>query len=288
MDKFWQTLADLDRRWLFAVTFLAISIPLLTGIVLPQKVTPMVENVFNAIDELPSGTKILIPLDYDPSAEGELQPMADAFVRHAAQKKHKLYFMTIWPTGVAMIQRQIATLKKEYPEYEYGKDYVNLGYRPGYEGVIKLITSDLPKLYGSDQQGTPVSKISMMAEIDSIKKFPLIVNVSAGDPGLKQWVQYAATPFDSIEIVGGTTGVQASTLYPYIPNQMIGMIAGIKPAAEYEKLMFEKYPEIEEVPSSNMANVYMTSQEAAHFMLIAIIILGNVVMWQTSGKRGRS
>jgi len=288
MDKFWQTLADLDRRWLFAVTFLAISIPLLTGIVLPQKVTPMVENVFNAIDELPSGTKILIPLDYDPSAEGELQPMADAFVRHAAQKKHKLYFMTIWPTGVAMIQRQIATLKKEYPEYEYGKDYVNLGYRPGYEGVIKLITSDLPKLYGSDQQGTPVSKISMMAEIDSIKKFPLIVNVSAGDPGLKQWVQYAATPFDSIEIVGGTTGVQASTLYPYIPNQMIGMIAGIKPAAEYEKLMFEKYPEIEEVPSSNMANVYMTSQEAAHFMLIAIIILRNVVMWQTSGKRGRS
>ena len=108
MDKFWNSLADLDRRWLFALTFLAISIPLLTGIVLPQKVTPMVKNVFNAIDELPTGTKILMPLDYDPSAEGELQPMADAFIRHAAQKNHKIYFMTIWPTGVAMIQRQVA------------------------------------------------------------------------------------------------------------------------------------------------------------------------------------
>jgi hypothetical protein len=288
MDKFWNSLADLDRRWLFALTFLAISIPLLTGIVLPQKVTPMVENVFNAIDELPSGTKILMPLDYDPSAEGELQPMADAFLRHAAQKNHKIYFMTIWPTGVAMIQRQVATLKKEYPEYVYGEDYVNLGYRPGYEGVIKLITSDLPKLYGADQQGTPVAKIPMMADIDNIKQFPLIVNVGAGDPGLKQWVQYAATPFDSIEIVGGTTGVQASTLYPYIPNQMIGMIAGIKPAAEYEKLMFEKYPEIEKRPNSNMANVFMTSQEVAHFMLIGIIILGNLVMWQTSGRRDQS
>jgi len=187
-----------------------------------------------------------------------------------------------------MIQRQIATLKKEYPDYKYGEDYVNLGYRPGYEGVIKLITSDLPKLYDSDQKGTPVAQIPMMNDIENIQQIPLIVNVSSGDPGLKQWVQYAATPYDSIEIVGGTTGVQASTLYPYIPNQMIGMLAGIKPAAEYEKLMFENYPEIEKRDAANMANVFMTSQEVAHFMLIAIIALGNLVMWKTSGKRGRS
>ena len=288
MQNFWQRLSDLDRRWLFGLTFLAISIPLMTGIVLPQKVSPMVENVFNAIEDLPEGSKVLIPMDYDPSAEGELQPMADAFIRHAAEKKHKLYFITIWPTGVGMIQRQIATLKKEYPDYKYGEDYVNLGYRPGYEGVIKLITSDLPKLYDSDQKGTPVAQIPMMNDIENIQQIPLIVNVSSGDPGLKQWVQYAATPYDSIEIVGGTTGVQASTLYPYIPNQMIGMLAGIKPAAEYEKLMFENYPEIEKRDAANMANVFMTSQEVAHFMLIAIIALGNLVMWKTSGKRGRS
>ncbi|MBD3673969.1 MAG: hypothetical protein HUJ26_10640 [Planctomycetaceae bacterium] len=288
MNTIWHKLADLDRRWLFALTFLAIGIPLLTGVVLPQKVSPMVVNVFDAIDTLPEGSSILMPLDFDPSAEGELQPMANAFVRHCAEKKHKIYFMTIWPQGVGMIQRQIALLKKEYPDYQYGKDYVNLGYRPGYEGVIKLITSDLPKLYDSDQQGTPVSQIPMMQGIDNIQQLPLIVNVSSGDPGLKQWVQYAATPYDSIEIVGGTTGVQASTLYPYIPNQMIGMLAGIKPAAEYEKVMFEKYPEIEERPESNLAHIFMTSQEVAHFMLIAIIILGNLVMWKTSGQGGRS
>jgi len=288
MNPIWQKLADLDRRWLFGLTFLAIGIPLLTGVVLPQRVSPIVENVFEAIDELPDGSIILMPLDFDPSAEGELQPMANAFVRHAAEKNHKIYFMTIWPQGVGMIQRQIALLKKEYPDYEYGEDYVNLGYRPGYEGVIKLITSDLPKLYDSDQQGTPVNQIPMMKEIDNIQQFPLIVNVSSGDPGLKQWVQYAATPYDSIEIVGGTTGVQASTLYPYIPNQMIGMLAGIKPAAEYEKLMFEKYPEIEERPEANLAHIFMTSQEVAHFMLITIIILGNLVMWKTRGTGGRS
>ena len=51
-------------------------------------------------------------LDFDPSAEGELQPMANAFVRHCAEKKHKLYFLTIWPQGVGMIQRQISIIER--------------------------------------------------------------------------------------------------------------------------------------------------------------------------------
>ncbi|HUG20209.1 MAG TPA: hypothetical protein VMM56_14585 [Planctomycetaceae bacterium] len=280
----WRFLATLDRRWLFGLTIFVVGIPLMTGIVLTQKPSPMVIDVFNAIDDLPEGSSVLLPLDFDPSAEGELQPMAEAFTRHCAEKKHKLYYLTIWPQGVGMIQRQISILSKEYPDYKNGVDYVNLGYRPGYEVVINTIVNDFPGLYDADQNGNPVSTIPMMKGIKNIRGFPLIVNVSAGDPGLKQWIQYAATPFDTIEIVGGTTGVQASTLYPYIPRQMIGMLAGIKPAAEYEELLFNKYPEIAEKPKTNTASVFMTAQEAAHFMLIGIIILGNLVMWQTDRK----
>ena len=281
----WQKLSNLDRRWLFLLTAFAIGIPLTTGTVLPLRISPMTRDVFQAIEELPEGTRILMPLDYDPNTQGELLPMANAFVRHCAEKKHKIYFMTLWPSGVGMNQRAVKLLKDEYPEYVYGKDYVNLGYRPGLEGVIALIVNDVRGLFSADQQGTPISQISMMDGIDNIRKMPLIVNVSAGDPGLKQWVQYAATPFDSIEIVAGTTGVQASNLYPYIPDQMIGMLAGIKPAAEYEILLLEKYPELKDRPNPNMARVYMTSQEVAHFMLIGVIIFGNVVMFVAGSRK---
>lgn len=287
MEKFWHFLAALDRRWLFCLTFVVVGLPLMTGIVLPQKVSPMVENVFNAIEKLPEGSRVLLPLDFDPSAEGELEPMANAFVRHCAERKHKIYFMTVWPQGVGMVQRQVANLKKEY-DYEEGIDFVNLGFGPGEDGAIKSVVSDFSGLYDADQKGTPLSQIPMMDGVDSVKQIPLIVNVSAGDPGLKQWIQYAATPHDSIEIVGGTTGVQASAMYPYIPGQMIGMLAGLKPAAEYETLLFEKYPHLADRPESNLAGIRMTSQEAAHFMLIAIIILGNIVMWNTRTTRNRT
>lgn len=281
----WNLLANLDRRWMFALTFLVVGIPLLMKIDLPQRASQMTRNVFEAIEELPDGSDVLMPIDFDPSTEGELQPMADAFVRHCAEKRHKLYFLTIWPQGVGIIQRQIAILEKEYPDYEYGQDYVNLGYRPGYEAVIDLIVSDLPGLYDSDQNGTPVTQIPMMKGIRNIQQIPLIVNVSAGDPGLKQWVQLAASPYESIEIVGGTTGVQASNLYPYVPNQMIGMLAGAIPAAQYESLLLEKYPQIAERPNSAVATRYMPSQEAAHFMLILFIVLGNLSMLGSKDKR---
>jgi len=282
MEKIWGFLATLDRRWLFGLTFFVVGLPLLTGIVLPQKISPMTENVFDAIDNLPAGSRVLMALDFDPSAEGELEPMANAFVRHCAEKGHKIYFMTVWPQGVGMIQRQMALLKQEYPtKYEYGKNYVTLGYGPGLDGAIKSVVSGFSGLYDADQRGTPLSRIPMMEGVDSVKDIPLIINVSAGDPGLKQWIQYAATPYKSINIVGGTTGVQASTLYPYIPGQMIGMLAGLKPAAEYEVLLLKKYPELAERPDANLGGMRMTSQEAAHFTLILIIILGNIVMWKT-------
>lgn len=278
--------SKLDRRWMFTLTFLVISVPLMMQIELPQTASQMTQNVFNAVEELPEESRILLAIDFDPATEGELQPMADAFTRHCAEKNHKIYFLTIWPQGVGIIQRQINLLKKEYPNYEYGVDYVNLGYRPGYEAVIDLIVSDLPGLYDADQNGTPVAKIPMMEGIRNIQQIPLIINVSAGDPGLKQWVQYAATPFESIKIVGGTTGVQATNLYPYIPNQMIGMLAGAIPAAQYEALLFQRYPHIKDIDGADVATQYMPSQEAAHFMLIIFIALGNLAMWGERKKRG--
>lgn len=270
---------QLDRRWLFALTILVVGLPLLLRLESTQReVSQMVTNVYEAIDNLPEGSLVLLPFDYDPSAEGELQPMADVFVRHCAERKHKLIFLTIWPQGVGMIQRATNLLQQEYPEYRYGIDFVNLGYRPGYEVVINTVINDLPSLYDADQVGTPVRQIPLMRGVENIRNIPLIINVSSGDPGLKQWIQYAATPYESINIVAGTTGVQASTLYPYIPHQMIGMLPSLKSAAEYEQRLLKKYPHIGERESvTNTAQLRMMSQDAAHVMLIAFIVVSNLI-----------
>ena len=94
-------LAKLDRRWIFLLMFLTVSTAILTQVKFPEKVSPMVQEVFDTIEELPDGRTVLLAFDYDPASEGELQPMASAFTRHCALKKHKLYYSTLWPQGVA-------------------------------------------------------------------------------------------------------------------------------------------------------------------------------------------
>lgn len=84
----------------------------------------------------------------------------------------------------------------------------------------------------------------MMREVRSVQDMDLLVNVSAGYPGSKEWVLYASTPFgrspsnpDGFQMVAGCTGVQAPLMYPYIPRQLAGLLGAIKGAAEYEFLV---------------------------------------------------
>ena len=267
---------DLDRRWIFLVMFLAVAIPILLELQFPEAPSPIVQNVFDAIENLPDGSVILLAFDYDPASKGELEPMAAAFTRHCAEKKHKLIFMTLWPQGVPMLQNAIDIVNQEYPQYTYGTDYVNLGFRPGSEGVIKVVVGDMKELFTGDQHGTSLTDLPLTQNLKNIREVDLLANVSAGSPGTKEWVQYAATPYQ-IPIVTGTTGVTAPGLYPYIPDQMIGMLGAIKGAAEYEKIILQEYPRLAENPKAEEGLRRMGPQLTAHVLMVVLIVIGNIV-----------
>ncbi len=300
-------LKNLDRRWIFLLMALSVIIPIIvigiTGQELPEYPTPLARAVFDQIEKLEPGDRVLLAFDYDPASQGELQPMATSFVRHCAEKQLKLYFLALWPVGPQMIDETITNvIINEYntrpdvvgteKEYVYGEDYVNLGFKSGNEGVIKVIVSNLRELYTTDATGTSVDKIPMMQSIQNVRQMHLQINVSAGYPGTKEWVQYAATAFpDDIVIVAGCTGVQAPLLYPYIPQQLKGLLGAIKGAAEYEQLVNEKYNP--EEPADISSLVYadwqsrygrytegirrMGPQLVAHLLIILLIIVANII-----------
>ena len=227
-------LENLDRRWVFLLMALAVGVPILIQKTFPEEPTPLAQASFDQIDQLPAGSKILIAFDYDPASEGELGPMATSFVHQCAEKGQKMYFMALWPVGAQMIRSTIdRVITGYYPDLEYGKDYVDLGFKAGNEAVIKTIASDLAQYYPTDSRGTATSQIPMMQGINSLADFDLMLNVSAGYPGSKEWVLYAATPLKK-PLVVGCTGVQAPLMYPYIPDQVQGLLGAIKGAAEYE------------------------------------------------------
>jgi len=272
-------LKNLDRRWIFLLMLLAVAIPILLQSQFPEKPTGLARAVFDEIEKLEEEDRVLLAFDFDPASVGELGPMATAFSYHCARKKLKMYYMALWPVGPQMIDDAIENvIEKDFPEMVYGEDHVNLGFKSGGEGVIKVVLTDIRQLFTTDALGTPIDEIPMMREIESIRQMNLIANVSAGYPGIKEWVLYAITPYpDDLRIVAGCTGVGAPLLYPYIPDPLPGLLGAIKGAAEYEELVMSKYgsPDLPGIYSE--ARRRMGPQLIAHVLMIALIVVGNII-----------
>ena len=306
----YEFLKTLDRRWIFLMMFLAVAVPIIiigiTRSTFPEVPSPLARAVFDEIDRLPEGSPILLSFDFDPASEGELGPMATSFVRHCCEKKHKMYFMALWPVGPQMIDEAVAKViegdarwdgqgEPGEKDFVYGVDYVNLGFKSGNEGVIKVIVTDIRQLYTTDTKGTSLDNIPMMQGIRSVQDFALVINVSAGYAGTKEWVQYAVSAFpDKIRMVAGCTGVQAPLLYPYIPEQLPGLLGAIKGAAEYEALVMENYgrrtadDKLDEPGKYLEAQRRMGPQLVAHILMILLIILGNVVFFMERKRERRA
>ena len=121
--------------------------------------------------------------------------------------------------------------------------------------------------------------------IKSVQDMQLIASVSGGTPGAKEWIQYAGNKFN-IPLIAGMTGVQATQLFPYYPNQMAGMLPAIKGAAEYETAMLRRYPQYSDARMNDGLRK-MAPQLWGHLLMIALIILGNVIYFLSRGTRSK-
>jgi hypothetical protein len=270
-------LTTLDRRWIFLAMLITVTVPVLvqkTFPVLPEKA---VRDAFAVIEALPEGSPVLVPLDYDPASQAEINPMAVATVRHLCKRKCKLYFLTLWPAGAPLLDNAIrdVVLREFASDYSYGENVVNLGYQSGLQMVIQVIVTDLRKQFPTDKYGTALDAIPMTRNIRSVRDMKLIVSLSSGTPGTKEWIQYAANPYN-IPIIGGTTGVQATQMFPYYPNQLSGLLAAIKGAAAYEAVLTEHYPQFAGA-QNNEGLRKMAPQLWAHLLIVGLIVLGNVL-----------
>ncbi len=283
-----------DRRWIFLLMAIAVAVPILviglTGRTFPEKPTAAARAAFDAIESLPEGTTVLMTFDFDPASAGELQPMATSFVRHCAARKLKMVFISLWPLGGAMADGAIKrVIERDFPHLVYGTDYVNMGFQAGNEAVMKLLLTDFARAFPSDSRGTPASQLPILKGVSRATDFPMVIAVSAGYPGAKEWIQYViSSNLGSMRIVAGSTGVQTPQLYPYFPRQMTGILGAIKGAAEYESLVNATLDGDAVPPAKYLeAQRRMGPQLFAHLLMIGLIIAGNVIYFMQRGAARR-
>lgn len=276
---------EVKRQVIFVFIFLAVAAPLLFPITFEEHATPVVKSVYDRVDNLPPGSRILISFDFDPAMAPEVQPMANAITRHAMLKNHQVIFMSLWATGQALLTQTLRdVVLGEFPEKREGVDYVNLGYKAGAEGVLNVIISDLKKMFPTDVNNIAYDRIPVLEGVQSVKDAAMAISIGGGKPGLKEWILFIGDP-GHVPVAGGVAAVVAPEMYPYFPKQLVGILGGIKGAAEYESELKKHYPEVADRPTPGLH--MMGPQTLAHMVIITFIIIGNFSFFMARRRERR-
>ena len=259
-------IGSVDRRWIFLIIAAVVIVPLLVPIGLPIRATDTTKDVYDAIERLPAGSNVLLSTEYSPSTRPENHPMTISILRHLFKNNHKVFVTCLWPDGQFMAQDALNQVAKNEFNKVYGEDYVFLGFRPGNEAVVKGIVSNIRKLYTVDVYQKKIDEIPLMKGINNFKDFDFLFSSSAGFPGTIEWVQYASDP-TGVPMASGVTSIQVNEVMPYVQaGQMVGVLAGMPGAAEYESLINQK----------GSATSGMDAQSVSHLVIVLFIILGNI------------
>ncbi len=259
-------LLSLDRRIIFIMIAAGTILPLLVPVNLPISVTPRVQEAYDTVDALPPGSRVLLSMDYEPDIMAELQPMSVAIMRHCFRKHLKVVGMTLYPAGVPLAERAFAVASAAEGARR-DTDWVFLGYKSGFQTVILGIGEDLRSQYPVDFYGRPLDSIPLMRGVNTYADFQLVVNCS-GSAAADYWIQYARTRYHA-PLILGSTAVMASDYYPYLSSkQLLGLIGGMKGAAEYERL----------IGVFGDGRRGMDAQSLVHAIVVLLVILGNLAL----------
>jgi len=274
-----EKLQNLDKRVFYLLMALAIAIPTIHPIGLPIDVTEPVQRVYDFVSSLPDGSVVVIGFDYEPGDEIDLNPIAQAIMHQLASKKIKIVAIGSFPAGPTFADECMAILE-EYG-YEYGVDYVNLGYYAGGEPTLAAFAQNPAAVFPKDWRGNSITSLPIMQEVSTMKDFAMAMTLNdgpTGGTGTHEWVRQAVMAYGT-PLIMGVTGVLAASNETYVQSgQCKGILAGLRAAAEYEKLTGKK----------GTGTVGMDAQSIAHILIVAFVVLGNIGMLVSKSKEPKS
>lgn len=275
--------ADIDRRWIFLVIGVLVVGLYALGLASEMPVSPAARSYFDTIEALPEGSIVMLSADFDPASAAELLPMYKATIHHLLRKDVRVVNVATWPAAPPYTRAEFDDIAPQYGK-TYGTDWVELGFKPGDDVAMGQIGQSVTSAYtADDRKRTPIRDLPLLEEVgDSFQGFSLLITMSAGYPGILEWIAQAGGRYD-IPILAGTTAVQTPDLFAYYPSQLSGFLGAATGATQYLQLVGQETEALLEVTETNQKR--MLIQTWAHLLIILLIVAGNVIYF--TGGRGR-
>lgn len=271
----------LQRRALFLWMALAVALPFAVPLPIPSGPREAEsDRFFELLDRLPPGRPILISLDYSPDSAPEVEPVAVAAMGHCRRRGVPVVCFTAVEDNRGQAEELVERLRAPPIGARYGEELVFLGFRPEIRPLIFSMVEEIRQNFPVDAWGTPLDEIPLTRSVHRLADFSLVLSVAADDLCM-DWIVFGANRFH-VPLAMGVSANLFATIKPFAQSGDVrALLRGMKGAAEYEQRLVEEGI----LPSTADATRGMASQSCAHWLLIALILLGNAEAFL---QRGRS
>jgi hypothetical protein len=271
----WEKLQTFDRRWLFLCMALTVVVPLLFPAKLTFQVSDRVQKVYDELESLKPGDVVFLSLDYGPESAPEVDAFTQAVMHHLIRKQARVVTATLWTYIVPLATSHVHRIFRDEAGLKNGVDYAWMGFREGKEAVITNMTQSFKTVWAEDFYHTPSTQLPILNGINALQDFRLVIGVSSGYPGAREYAQYAATRY-KMKLIAAVAMVMVTDIGPYYDaGQIFAYIDGIRGAAEYEKLL----------NAPGLAHAGVNVLTFGHTLIILAIVFGNVIYFMTRRKR---
>lgn len=316
-DGFFDKLQAVDRRILYSILFVFLSVPLFFTISFPVDPDPSSKDFYATLHAVPEGKTVFVQSDWTNSTRGENGGHLEAILRVLMSRKQKFVIFSLADPQAPQVFRDVLRRINEerkgqnLPTYSPWNDYVDLGFFANAEGTTVSIGNDVKKLFGSrrikDDKGVErnVFESPVMNPITKIGDAGLLLIVTASNT-----IDYTVQRLSGkVDLACACTGVIGpSALVFYQSGQLKGVAVGLKGVYDVEYMMTNglnvpgpdgktavefpqkpslSAPKVSEGTTFSRGAKYYASLHAALGLVIIAVILGNIGMFVTAKKGKR-
>lgn len=295
MEALENMLGRVDRRVVYLGLFIFTLLPLVFQWSLPIPGSQPVQNLYDAIEKLPPGKVAFIGIEWDAGTQPESRPQMVALARHLIRRGVRFAMLSVgYPQAPQLsheaVEEALQLEKQLNPglDFEYGRDWVNLGYKELTRPWLLAFVQDPTAQVKADWKQRPLSD-TLMASARGFGKngdIEVFIDVT-GQATIEEWRPLLYPR--GVKVGLAATAVMAPEQYPFLANgQLVGMLTGLKGAAEYEQLLGKGVNAPEALRGKLFAaSRNMPAQSFAHLYIIILLVLGNLSIL-TGALRGRN
>ena len=273
-------LQNIDRRYIYLLTWLFVLFPLLNPLGLPVPIGRESQAWKEYLEAIPNDSVIFFSMDYGVSGMPELFPMTVSTMHYlwsnCQANNWKIVVVAFWTQGPLVFRTVLDQLSPESTYgVEYGVDWIELGWIPGSETGMAALATDIwgqaPRDYIESQ---PMTAYPMMEEIRTAEDVDLVITIETGTPGLPEWLRQWNTPF-GVPFIVGCIGVSVPGMAPYLASgQLSALMPGLTASGEFEIL----------INRPGLAVAGLDAVSMSHLLVVLLVLIGNIAYFASGRK----